>query len=103
MTIGLGLRESRSLSYNLAFNLADLTAIVRHEPILFGALIQPVLTKKVADFDNQAVCGVYALARVSQERANAIVDVIRIRIPRYGLRMKLVKHDRGKGDRWVVV
>ena len=96
---------------DLAFNLADLTNIVRTEPILFFCMIQPVLTETTKDFDSKRVDGVYVLCcPLSTERQDAIVEVIRRPpgnhypgIPRYWLRMKQRRYDRSKRGRWDTV
>ncbi len=98
-------------SQDLAFNLADLTSIMRTEPIRFSCLIQPVLTETTKDFNSKSVDGLYVLCcPLSAERQNAIVEVIRRPpgnrrpgIPRHCLRMKQRKHDRSKRGRWVTV
>ncbi len=96
---------------DLAFNLSDLTSIIRTEPILFFCLIQPVLTRNTRAFDSKRIDETYVLAcSLSRERQDAIVEVIRHPpggrrpgIPRYQLRMKQRKYDRSKRGRWVTV
>ena len=96
---------------DLAFNLADLTTIMRTEPILFSCMIQPVLTKTTQDFNSAALDGIYVLCcPLSVERQDAIVEVIRRPpgnhrpgIPRYQLRMKQRKYDRSERGRWDTV
>jgi len=106
-----GNEEDSMNNQDLAFNLADLTTIMRTEPILFSCMIQPVLTETTQDFDSKALDGIYVLCcPLSVERQNAIVEVIRRPpgnrkpgIARYQLRIKQRKYDRSERGRWDTV
>ena len=105
-TTTLDSRQATKLGFRLAFNLADLLIIKRDEPILMMALIRPVLCESgaVVSFDRERLDGDYVPATdIDAERAQAIVDVVRLKVPRYQLRMRLRKCDRSKRGRWVTV
>ena len=105
-TTTLNSREATQLGFLLAFNLGDLLTIKRDEPILMMALIRPVLSDSgaIIRFDKERIDGDYIPATdIDAERAQAIVDVVRLKVPRHRLRMRVRKCDRSKRGRWVKV
>lgn len=105
-TTTLNSKEATELGFLLAFNLGDLLDIKREEPILMMALIRPVLSESgaIIRFDKERIDGDYVPATdIDAERAQAIVDVIRLKVPRYRLRMRLRKCNRSVRGRWIKV
>lgn len=104
-TTTLNSKEATELGFLLAFNLGDLLTIKREEPILMMALIRPVLSESgaIVRFGKQLDEDYIPATDIDAERAQAIVDVIRLKVPRYRLRMRLRKCDRSKRGRWITV
>lgn len=78
-----------------AINVADLTRFAQKSISPPMLLIQPVMTNRVVNAEPGRFDGSAALLDCSEERALAIVSVIRVKIPRHMLRIYV-----NSGRRW---
>lgn len=78
-----------------AVNVADLTRFAQAPLSPVMLLIQPVLSRQIVQAERQRIDGDAAILACDEERALAIVELIRRRVPKHQLRIY-----HGAGRTW---